>query len=142
MVGKPGKPAWRRWALGAASVAGLALLAWFALRGSELPEPDRDLRLQYEAQERKAQEDTMAARGLASYLARSVCAIAPETYGPMEGRTQRHLREDPTLAAAMERGRREAEQDWRAAQAANREAAFRASHCPGLLAVLQRHIDD
>jgi hypothetical protein len=142
MVGKSGKSTWRWIALGVASVTGVALLAWFALRGSELPEPDRDLRLTYEAHARKDLEEAMIGRGLSSYLARNVCAITPETYGPMEGRTQRHLREDPTLAAAVERGRQEAEQGWHEAQAANREAAFREMHCPSLLAVLQRHVND
>jgi hypothetical protein len=45
------KRTWRWWvALGAASLAALSLLAWFARGLAELPEPDRDLRLQYEAQ--------------------------------------------------------------------------------------------
>lgn len=141
MVGKLGNPAWRWVAFGMASVAGATLLAWFALRGSELPEPDRELRLQYEAQARKEAEDQMVTRGLVSYMARHVCAIPPETYGPMEGRTQRRLREDPALATAVERGWQEAERDWHKAQAANREDAFR-EICPSLRAMLLRHVND
>ena len=142
MVGKTGlSPS--RWAVfGIACAVGAALLAWLVLRGSELPEPDRDLRLQYEAQLRKEQEEVMAGRGMTSYLARQVCAIPAQTYAPMEERTRRHLREDPTLAAAVERGRQEVERDWREAQAAHREAVFRQTHCPDVLAVLQRHVND
>lgn len=142
MVGKAGLSVSRWAAFGIASAAGAALFAWLVLGGSELPEPDRDLRLQYEAKMRRQQEEAMAGRGMTSYLARQVCAIPAQTYGPMEERTQRRLREDPTLAAALERGRQEVERDWREAQAANREAVFRETHCPDVLAVLQRHVND
>lgn len=142
MVGKAGRSVSLRVAFGIAFVAGAALLAWLVLSGNELPEPDRDLRLQYEAQARKQQEETMAGRGIASYLARQVCAIPAQTYEPMEERTRQHLSEDPTLAAALERGRQEVERDWREAQAAHREQAFRETHCPDVLAVLQRHVND